>query len=334
MNSDRHPGPKPYSPGTVQPTRRRFLGTSLTGAAGIALSVSGFHQTAKSDERTAIQPDDGAIDAHVHVWTPDLDRYPLAAGFANKNMQPRSFTAEELLTHMKAAGVARVVLIQMNFYGFDNAYMLDVMKDYPGVFSGVAVIDQHGKDPAGEMRRLKQLGVRGFRILPDISGSRTWLDGDSMRAMWQCAAEEGLAMCHLIDAEDLPATDRMCDKNPDTPVVIDHFARIGHDGTFNAQELKNLCNLARFKNTYLKLSAFYYLGAKRPPYTDLAPMIRQVLDAFGPERLMWATDAPFQVDPPHTYRASIELIRDHLDFLTARDKEWLLKKTAQRVFFS
>ena len=33
-------------------------------------------------------------------------------------------------------------------------------------------------------------------------------------------------------------------------------------------------------------------------------------------------------------KAQQGLIRDRLDFLSAADKEWLLRKTAERVFFS
>jgi predicted TIM-barrel fold metal-dependent hydrolase len=60
------------------------------------------------------------IDAHVHVWTPDTVRYPLAPGFKKDDMKPASFTPEELFRHCKPAGVGRVNLIQMSFYGFDN----------------------------------------------------------------------------------------------------------------------------------------------------------------------------------------------------------------------
>jgi hypothetical protein len=49
---------------------------------------------------------------------------------------------------------------------------------------------------------------------------------------------------------------------------------------------------------------------------------------------MWASDCPFQVENGHTYRDSIELVRSRLDFLTASDRDWLLKGTAERVFFS
>ena len=49
---------------------------------------------------------------------------------------------------------------------------------------------------------------------------------------------------------------------------------------------------------------------------------------------MWATDAPFQVNPPHTYTASIDLIRSRLAFLKESEREWLLRGTAEKVIFS
>jgi len=60
------------------------------------------------------------IDAHSHIWTPDVARYPLAKGFTVDDMKPKSFTAEELLGHCRPAGVGRVNLIQMSFYEFEK----------------------------------------------------------------------------------------------------------------------------------------------------------------------------------------------------------------------
>jgi predicted TIM-barrel fold metal-dependent hydrolase len=62
-------------------------------------------------------------------------------------------------------------------------------------------------------------------------------------------------------------------------------------------------------------------------------MIRRLVDAYSPQRLMWATDCPYQVQNGHTYLDSIELVRSRLDFLSADDRAWLLGKTAERVFF-
>jgi predicted TIM-barrel fold metal-dependent hydrolase len=274
------------------------------------------------------------IDAHSHVWTPDTQRYPLAPGWRRLNMAPASFTADELMQHARPAGVSRVVLIQMSFYGYDNSYMLDVIRTHPGTFSGVAVIDQDGPRPDLAMRKLKGVGVRGFRIFAKNQPVDRWLSSDSMHRMWATAAHERLAMCCLIDPAELPALGRMCEDFPETPVVIDHLCRIGAAGPITQRDVQALCEMARHNRVSVKVSAFYALGRKQPPYRDLVPMIRQVYEAFGPERLMWASDCPFQVDPGHTYQASVDLVRSGLDFLSADDKEWLLRKTAERVFFS
>jgi predicted TIM-barrel fold metal-dependent hydrolase len=62
----------------------------------------------------------GSIDAHVHVWTPDTAHYPLAKGYRKEDMRPPSFTPEELFKHTKPAGVDRINLIQMSYYGFEK----------------------------------------------------------------------------------------------------------------------------------------------------------------------------------------------------------------------
>ncbi|MGE0608915.1 MAG: amidohydrolase [Pirellulales bacterium] len=319
-------------------SRRGALRRGLAAAGGVALAAfctgqhGGLALATEDDKLRDDKP--GYIDAHSHIWTPDIKNYPLAQGYAVADMQPASFTPEELFAHARPAGVAKVVLIQMSFYGTDNRYMLDSMQAHPGAFSGVAVIDEESLDPAAEMIRLKGLGVRGFRIRPGERAIDKWLYGPGMATMWKTGAAEGLAMCHLINPDSLPHVDKMCQRYPDTPVVIDHFARIGVDGKIGEKELADLCNLARHKLTSVKVSAFYALGKKKAPYTDLGPMIRKLLDAYGPERLMWATDCPYQVDPGHNYQDSVDLIRERLDFLTAGDREWLLRKTAERVFFS
>ncbi|OYV87305.1 MAG: hypothetical protein B7Z73_10320 [Planctomycetia bacterium 21-64-5] len=141
-------------------------------------------------------------------------------------------------------------------------------------------------------------------------------------------------MCHLVNPDALAAIDANCAKFPDTPVVIDHFARIGVDGQIRASDVAALCRLARHPHTFVKVSAFYALGAKKAPYLDLLPMIRKLLDAFGPERLMWATDCPYQVQQGHTYADSIALVRDRLEGLSDGDRQWLLRRTAEKVFFS
>ncbi|MBK9169533.1 MAG: amidohydrolase [Bryobacterales bacterium] len=271
---------------------------------------------------------DGFIDAHVHVWTPDTDKYPQRGRPHN----PLSFTPDELMALARQSGVSRVVLIQAGQYATDNSYMFWAMENYPGTFSGVAVIDA-SKNARQTMREFYKKGVRGYRIVPR-NDPQGWLDKPEMAEMWAEGADTGAAMCPLINPDALPAVGRMCVKYPRTPVVIDHIARIGATGTVNKEDVDALCALAKHANVHVKISAFYALGRKQPPYRDLAPLIRRVVDAYGANRLMWASDCPYQALPPHSYAASIDLIRSGLSFLKDEDRRWILRGTAERVFFS
>jgi predicted TIM-barrel fold metal-dependent hydrolase len=313
--------------GSGRASRRDFLSATLVGVGTCALANVPLHPEGETEKT-----DVGIIDAHVHVWTPDTKRYPLAKGFRKEKMKPKSFTPKEFLAHCRPAGVKRVVLIQMSFYGFDNSYMLDVVREHKGVFSAVAVIDESEK-PQQRMQQLAAKGVRGFRIRPGKRSPETWLDSDGMKAMWAQAAKSGQQICPLINPAHLPSIDRMCRRYPQTPVVIDHFARIGIDGKLPDKQLDRLCRLSRHRKVRVKVSAYYALGKKKAPYRDLLPMIRRLLDAFGPERLMWASDCPFQVAGGHDYASSVDLIRKHAEFLSTSDRDWILRKTAEKAFF-
>ena len=313
--------------GSPQTTRRTFLqSTAVASAATLAAQ----------DLMADSNKDANWIDAHSHIWSRDIKKFPLAKGQTLKDLDPPSFNAKELFATCRPEGVQRVVLIQHSIYHyFDNSYLVDAAKRYPKAFRVVGMVDDHKPHPDVEMKKLHKQHVTGFRITPFVRRGKdadNWLDTDGMSVMWKEAGKSGQAMCCLIDAKHLKGVNQMCKKFPDTKVVIDHFARIGVDGKIRDVDLKALTSLAKFKNTYLKISAYYALGKKKPPYLDLIPMIKHCVDAFGVERCMWASDSPYQVVKGHTYKDSIALVRDRMK-LSKGDKEWLLRKTAEKVYY-
>lgn len=274
------------------------------------------------------------IDAHSHIWTPDVGHYPLAGGFAASDMKPPSFTAEELLATCRPSGVGRVNLIQMSFYGTDNRYMLDMIKLYPDRFVGTAVVDPLGEAPDRLMADLRPKGVRAFRIAPHFSKRppARWLEPPGYSAMFAAAPRNGQALSCLINPEAFAEVDRMCGLFPETMVIIDHLGRVGSGGSIVPEDVDALCGLAKHPRVLVKVGAFYALGKKTPPYLDLAPLIRRVVQSFGVERCLWESDSPFQV-VHGGYAESIALVRDRLDFLTPEQREWLLWRTAERTLF-
>jgi predicted TIM-barrel fold metal-dependent hydrolase len=291
------------------------------------------------------------IDAHSHVWTDDTAHYPLGAGWKKEDMKPARFTPEDLFKHTKANGVDRVNLIQMSYYypkerrpvgeksdhtgGFDNKYMLDMIALYPDTFVGTAVIDPLGDDPANEMTQMRRQQVRAFRIHPSLSKqpAEKWLEPPGYMKMFDAAARNNQAMSCLIGPDALPELDRMCRKFPDTPIIIDHLCRIGTDGTIRDADVDALCALARHDRVMIKVGAFYALGKKAAPYTDLAGLIEKVVKAFTAKRCMWESDCPFQVSDGHKYADSINLVKTGLKFLSADQRDYLLRRTAEEFFF-
>lgn len=213
----------------------------------------------------------------------------------------------------------------------DNSYMLEAVHTHPGVFSAVAVVDADSATLNDTVRQLRSQGVRGFRIT--ARKDKPWTEWEGMHRLWSAAAGLRMVICPLIDPAAFPWVAGMCEKHPGATVVIDHLGRIGASGAIEDADIRSLCGLARFPRVRVKVSAFYALGKKKAPYTDLVPMIRRIFETYGPRRLMWGSDSPYQAQPPHDYASSVNLMREHLPFTSREDREWLLTRTAERVFF-
>ncbi|MEZ6132996.1 MAG: amidohydrolase family protein [Planctomycetaceae bacterium] len=310
-----------------QLTRRNLLATSVAAAGASMLSTS------HAAPSTFGADDAPWIDAHSHIWTPDTSVFRLAPGMTVDDLQPKSFTDDELMAIAGPEGVGRVVLIQHTpFHGFDNSYLIDAWKRHPDRFRVVGMVDDLRPKAGVAMKQFLKQGVTGFRILPR-KGIAAWLETDGMTDMWKTAAETRQSMCCLINPENLPEVDAACRRHPGTPVVIDHFARIGIDGTVHDKDLTALCALAKHPEVKVKISAYYALGAKQPPHHELIPMIKRLYETFGANRLMWASDCPYQLDGQNNYSASIGLIRDVIDFVSDEERRQLLRTTAEQTFF-
>ena len=307
----------------------------IKAGAGLALAgaLPGCKTITEGDGGSA-----GDIDAHSHVWSDDLKRYPLGPWATTDDMKPYTFTDDELLAVMKPYGVTRAVLIQhAPLHGYDNSYIFDCARKRPGTFSVVAMINERTPHLKERLRDLRDQGARGIRIIPTKHADRTlnvdppnWLKAPGMQLLWKHATELGVAVCPLLGPEFLPSLEPMCEQFPDTTVVIDHF---GHIDMAKPDTVASLTRLARHANVYVKVSAFYKFGNKKAPYEDVAPMVQKMVEAFGPERLMWASDCPYQLNNGNTFGDAVALIREGMPGLTADERRSILRGTAEEVFF-
>ena len=292
---------------------------------------------------------DRIVDAHIHVWSPDFETYPLAPGFTPDDLWRPSFTPDDHFAYSQQLGKVRLNLVQMTWYGLDHSYILDLIASDPETYTGTGIIpgiaDVSLADPGKTMLALADRGIRAFRVRGGTTGRPTafgrasrWLDYPGYESMFKTGAEHNLALSFLMGLQDLPDLIRMCRRFPETPIILDHLCGVRiRDGGWPEYEIRALCNMARYPRVMVKLGPFQALGNGKAPYLDLLPLIQRVVDAFGPERIMWESDSGGPVwmqDPASDFAASIALIRNHAEFLSAGDKEQILFKTAADFFFN
>jgi L-fuconolactonase len=264
------------------------------------------------------------IDPHVHVWKHD-PTFPFAEG---ARPPERDATPEMLLDLMKANGVSNTVLIQVIHYRYDNSFVADVLKRYPKTFRAVCRVDPLDPAAPDHLSRLSEQGFHGVRISPAGSASGDWFHGPLMPPLWKRCYDLKVPMTVLAPITRMPEVALLLEKAPDLTVVIDHMA----DCPVNQPaELDKLIALKRYPNLFVKISHTWSLSKQPYPWLDSQEHVKRLHQAFGPQRLMWATDWPI-VEGNSTYAKALSVVRDDMKFLNADDLRWMLSKTIERVW--
>jgi len=264
------------------------------------------------------------IDPHVHVWKHD-PKYPFAAG---AKVPDRDAAPETLLDLMKVNGVSRTVIIQVIHYKYDNRYLADVLKQYPGTFQGVCRVDPLDAAAPDHLSSLTEQGFRGVRLSPSGDASGDWFRGPLMPPLWKRSSDLKVPMTVLAPIGRMPDVAALLEKLPDLTVVIDHMADCPID---RPAELEKLIALRRYPKVFVKISHTWSISKQDYPWRDAQEYVKRLYDSFGPQRLMWATDWPI-VEGHSTYARALSVVRDDMPFLNADDKQWILSKTIERVW--
>jgi predicted TIM-barrel fold metal-dependent hydrolase len=264
------------------------------------------------------------VDSHVHVWKHDPE-YPFAPG---AHVPARDATPEMLLDLMKANGVSRTVIVQVIHYRYDNRYLAAVLKRYPRLFHGVARVDPLDPAAPDQLSRLTAQGFRGVRLSPSGGAAGDWFRGPLMPPLWKRCLDLNVPMTVLAPIGRMPDVGLLLEKFPELTVVIDHMADCPVD---QPAELEKLIALERYPRVFVKISHTWSLSRQPYPWLDAQELVKRLHHAFGPQRLMWATDWPI-IEDRSTYDKALTVVRDEMKFFNADDLRWVLSGTVERVW--
>lgn len=230
----------------------------------------------------ARRPPAGACDAHCHIYGP-FARFPLP--------DDRSFTPSEapeaaLRALHERMGISRAILVQSQGHGFDHRPLLDALERQPARYRGVALIRSDTSD--AEIRTYDRAGICGvrFSFLSHLGGAP---DLKAVAAAARRVAGLGWHIAIHVTGTDIARYRDFISGLP-TRVVIDHMARpdIRQDLAPVREALFRLLDTGR---VWVKLSGADRLSHAGPPYEDVVPYARSLLD-HAPERALWGSDWP------------------------------------------
>ena len=271
------------------------------------------------------------VESHVHVWTQD-ERYPFAPTLPDVPVPATEATAEMLLAETAQAGVDHAVLVQPSTYGWDNRYLADCIARYPQQLAGVCLVDPLDERAPEQLAHwVTERGFHGVRLHAVRADSAAWFTTAQTERIWRQAADLGIPICILMDLEHAPLVAEMARRFASVDVVIDHMGRIDVTEQPPYPKFSGLLELADHPRTFAKVSGMLHYSGEPYPYADAHPFFRMAKDAWGPQRLMWGTDWPMLLDKAG-YLPRLSAVRDEMFFFSQADLEWVLGKTALRLW--
>ncbi|WP_342133386.1 amidohydrolase family protein [Hydrogenophaga sp. OTU3427] len=263
------------------------------------------------------------IDSQLHCFYPDTPQRPWPAGATP--VHGPSFTIEQATELLDKHGVQGAVLVPPSWNGWDNQYSQDAAIAQPKRFAVMGRFDFEAPDAKERLRHWRsQSGMNGVRLF--VSGT-PWMQllNPEYAWVWQIAEETRLPVMSTIPG-NIAGFEPILAQFPELRLIIDHAGRHPRgamdDGAW--ADADALYALARFKNVSVKVSSLPCFSTQPYPFANLHVHIKSIYDKFGPQRMMWGSDATRLTC---TYDENIRLFTEAMDFLSAEDKEWIMGRS-------
>ncbi|MBO9577603.1 MAG: amidohydrolase family protein, partial [Microbacteriaceae bacterium] len=229
------------------------------------------------------------IDSHHHLWDRRRAAYPWLG--PQLPMLDREVLFDELAPLLRAAGIARTVLVQGADNDDDTDFLLEQAAAHDEIAAVVAWIPLD--DPERAAARLSEL-----RRHPKFRGIRHGINAEP-DPEWILRPEvtEGL---RLLEDEDIPfdyvpvrrrhleLVPELVERHPRLRIVIDHLSKPPVLREEREPWWTNIARAAEAPTVSAKVSGLMPAGGDftRWEPDDLRPFVDRALECFGPERPM------------------------------------------------
>ncbi|HET9904514.1 MAG TPA: amidohydrolase family protein [Xanthobacteraceae bacterium] len=251
------------------------------------------------------------VDAQVHIWEGGKP--------VEVHRQIPRYTVDDLLKEMDEGGVDAAVLHPPSWDPRANAVAIEAARKHPDRLAVLGFFDVADAKNRGLVETWKdQPGMLGLRFAFLKPGTQTWLTDGTMDWLWPAAERAGLPIGLLVP-NHVSVVGEIAAKHPGLRLLVDHMARRRHTADDPAwANLGELLALARYPNVAVKMTGAPAYSTEPYPFRNIHKYLKQIFDAFGPDRCFWGTDITRM---PIPWRQCVTLFTEELPWLKGRDLE-------------
>jgi len=258
------------------------------------------------------------VDSQIHLWE--------NATMSPQHRQIPTYSMDDALQEMAEAGVDAAVIHPPSTLGEAmNALAVDAARQHPDTFCILGNFDLQSPDRLDIVTHWRQRpGMLGFRFTFNQPHQQRWWTDGSLDWFW-AACEQAELPIGLLAGGHMADLGTIAARHPGLKLHIDHCGRGGGGGGGTDEaafaNLGEMLALATYPNVAVKLSGAPSYSSHPYPYRNIHPYLRQIFDAFGPQRCFWGTDITRM---PCSYRQCVTMFTEELSWLQGRDKELVM----------
>jgi predicted TIM-barrel fold metal-dependent hydrolase len=239
------------------------------------------------------------IDTHQHLW--DLGRFRLA-WLRDYGPLRRNYLLEDYWQAAQGTNIVKTIYMEVDVVPEQREaevdYVVAMAKEPDARMAGAVV----GGAPESEQFAAY---VRRLKMFPQVKGLRAALrsqpsDGGfeldkAFVAGVRLLGEQGLSFDINVQPAQLDQAAALVDRAPDTRYILDHCGNVNvTSGAADIERWKRgMADVARRQQAVCKVSGFITNArGHKPTQEEIAGVVDHVLECFGPDRVIFASDWP------------------------------------------
>ena len=254
------------------------------------------------------------IDAQIHLWGTGLP-----SNLSHR--QVTHFAPAEAIPLMDEGGVDAAIIHPPGWDPHSTEMAFAAVRSYPGRFAimGSLPLERHeSRERIATWR--DQPGMLGLRYTFLRDPARRWLSDGTLEWLWRAAENAGVPIA-MLATDSLSDIAGIAERHPGLKLTIDHLGGRGGLTTLKDDaamtHIPQLLALARFPNVAVKATGAPGYSAQPYPFPIMQTYLRQIHDAFGPQRMFWGTDI---TKMPCSWKECVTMFTEAAPWLSEADK--------------